>query len=573
MSHFSPTHIFLETERAVVVTGPHFHLLNSLTADLIHSTTRLRDDVQQGLRNSGPIRCIAFDTNLSCIATTGDDKKLKVWKVADNLELLHERMLPKKPTEVAFTADGQTVVISDKFGDVFSYPLNPEPTLAPSSAPTGASKRGSVTSHENPSNGTLILGHASMLTTFLLTPDEQYIITADRDEHIRVSWFPQGYAVERYCLGHEKFVSALHIPSFQHNVLVSGGGDPVLKVWDWMSGKVLADIPVSSVVEPYIQVKAPKRRRGWDDGDGDGDGDNEEQGTKGEKGKGRRSRGKGKGKGKIDFREESANVESSDANTGEEKMPDTNVNEDVPTTTGTPEEVLVFVVHKISSVNRGEHGRFIVFSIFGATALFYTSFPENSSATSTSTVQAVDFGVPVISFSVAHNGDVWASLDAERPGSQNIQSEKLRFVRLLTWAGPTLSESADWDAPLLSSLNATCLVPATSEELKTLDLYSDLSSMPKNVDPEHDPLIRDTLSEAAAFDPEAEGKQLTQRELGRLKKKKALLAKIQEREQQKRGASEGIEAEAGREMKRTKSESEHNDEGGGDVKDVEMDAS
>lgn len=125
----------------------------------------------------------------------------------------------------------------------------------------------------------------------------------------------------------------------------------------------------------------------------------------------------------------------------------------------------------------------------------------------------------------------------------------------------------------MSSLNSACLVPATSEELKTLDLYSHLSSMPKNVDPEHDPLIRDTLSEAAAFDPEAEGKQLTQRELGRLKKKKALLAKIQEREQQKSGASEGIETEAGREIKRTKSESEHNDEGGGDVQDVEMDAS
>ena len=75
---------------------------------------------------------------------------------------------------------------------------------------------------------------------------------------------------------------------------------------------------------------------------------------------------------------------------------------------------------------------------------------------------------------------------------------------------------------------------ATPDDLKTLDLYSDLASMPKNVDPEHDPLIRDTLSEAAAIDPETDGKGLTQRELGRLRKKKALLAKIQEKEQQKR---------------------------------------
>jgi tRNA (guanine-N(7)-)-methyltransferase subunit TRM82 len=51
----------------------------------------------------------------------------------------------------------------------------------------------------------LILGHASPLTTFLLTSDEKYIVTADRDEHIRVSWYPNGYNIEMYCLGHLKY--------------------------------------------------------------------------------------------------------------------------------------------------------------------------------------------------------------------------------------------------------------------------------------------------------------------------------------------------------------------------------
>ena len=115
---------------------------------------------------------------------------------------------------------------------------------------------------------------------------------------------------------------------------------------------------------------------------------------------------------------------------------------------------------------------------------------------------------------------------------------------------------------------------ATPDDLKTLDLYSDLASMPKNVDPEHDPLIRDTLSEAAAFDPETDGKELTQRELGRLRKKKALLAKIQEKEQQKRGASEVVEtqgeAEAGRETKRTRSESGDGEGKDALYEDVEM---
>ena len=49
------------------------------------------------------------------------------------------------------------------------------------------------------------MGHVSLVTTFLLTPDEKFIITADRDEHIRISWYPESFVIERYCLGHMKY--------------------------------------------------------------------------------------------------------------------------------------------------------------------------------------------------------------------------------------------------------------------------------------------------------------------------------------------------------------------------------
>ena len=128
--------------------------------------------------------------------------------------------MPKRPTEIKLTRDGQTILVSDKFGDIFrsalvssvfilsvhlegSYPFQPEELPVPA-VTAGTSKRESLSSHENPSNGTLILGHTSLLTTFVLTDDEKFLISADRDEHIRVSWYPQGYVIERYCLGHEK---------------------------------------------------------------------------------------------------------------------------------------------------------------------------------------------------------------------------------------------------------------------------------------------------------------------------------------------------------------------------------
>lgn len=83
--------------------------------------------------------------------------------------------------------------------------MTPNPDNAPTSRAQD-SGRGALISHENLAGGTLVLGHASLLTSFLLSNDEKYIITADRDEHIRVSWYPQGYVIERYCLGHTKCV-------------------------------------------------------------------------------------------------------------------------------------------------------------------------------------------------------------------------------------------------------------------------------------------------------------------------------------------------------------------------------
>jgi tRNA (guanine-N(7)-)-methyltransferase subunit TRM82 len=63
-----------------------------------------------------------------------------------------------------------------------------------------------LAAHENTSGGTPILGHTSLLTVFVLSPYEEHIINADRDEHIRASWFLQGHTIESFCLEHQKYI-------------------------------------------------------------------------------------------------------------------------------------------------------------------------------------------------------------------------------------------------------------------------------------------------------------------------------------------------------------------------------
>jgi tRNA (guanine-N(7)-)-methyltransferase subunit TRM82 len=98
-----------------------------------------------------------------------------------------------------FSGAGDSTYRLHQLHTLSSYELNPAPQSA-------EEKKAALASHDNPSGGKLILGHTSFLTAFLLSADEKYIITADRDEHVRVSWYPQGYTVEIYCLGHEKQV-------------------------------------------------------------------------------------------------------------------------------------------------------------------------------------------------------------------------------------------------------------------------------------------------------------------------------------------------------------------------------
>ncbi|OLN88750.1 tRNA (guanine-N(7)-)-methyltransferase non-catalytic subunit trm82 [Colletotrichum chlorophyti] len=217
------------------------------------------------------------------LAISGHDKSLWVFEHdgKGQLKELSQRQMPKRPCSVLICPDNQTILSADKFGDVYSLPLIPSEStgqtekvtdkasspVPPNEAPKPFKPEANNFTVHSKSNlralqnqqremhkakrdipkdqptfeHTLQIGHVSMLTALTLASKgtRQYIITADRDEHIRISRFmPHAHIIEGFCLGHANFVSALTLPT--PDLLVSGGGDNELFVWDWEASRVLS---------------------------------------------------------------------------------------------------------------------------------------------------------------------------------------------------------------------------------------------------------------------------------------------------------------------------------------------
>ncbi|KAI6122323.1 WD40-repeat-containing domain protein, partial [Pisolithus croceorrhizus] len=495
MSRYPHSRLFISPVRSVVITGAHIQVLDTSTGDILHSTANFSAQDRDAVNKSGPIRCAAISHDNKYLATAGDDKHLKVWDV-ESLALMSLREMPKKSTGIEFSKDDD-ILVADKFGDVVRYTLRPDLSVTPRMSVDDAS-----TSHENPSGGVLVLGHASVLTCCHLTPDQRFIVTSDRDEHIRVSWYPEGYVIESYCLGHEKYVSAIHIPPSAPASLISGGGDPDLKIWDWMTGRLERSVNVFGAVEPFIMVKVPKRRLKSQNG-GDDDAVIIEKGSGRRKKKTKHKQGALRGGSEDPTADSPAGVSSQDL----------------------AEAETVFVIHKIdSSVSQG--GSHIVFSVVGATALFTFSLVEG---TDEPTIRQFDCGSPIIDFTVASDSLIWILLDVDY-GDEAKRGSTGRLVRVVRWHSDEFREVDN--SPLLQSLNSTCTIPAAPAELKALGLYSDLVSLPKHVDGEPGSQGRGQSELPEGLEGSGTSvsieKSLPKRTLGRLKHKIALKRLLQE---------------------------------------------
>lgn len=222
------------------------------------------------------------------IAITIEDKAVRVFEVSSQgrLKQLTCRSLPKKLCAIALTHDETTILAADKFGDVWGIPLIPssdwQPELSNSTA-EGDDYKPSATELTVHTKGNLealrqqqrlkltrkqkegldfehklLLGHVSLLTDLIVvstsvvnngtSQTKQYIITADRDEHIRISRsIPQTHVIENFCLGHTEFVSKLCVSPWAPGHLVAGNGEPSLRIYAIQTGEQISRCDLLSI--------------------------------------------------------------------------------------------------------------------------------------------------------------------------------------------------------------------------------------------------------------------------------------------------------------------------------------
>lgn len=174
---------------------------------------------------------VAFDG--AHLAVCDDHKTLHLLDTA-SWSVKAAGTLEKAAMSVAWTTDGESVLVGDKFGDIIRFRLPPSTTEV--------------------WRGEVVAGCVSMVTD--LTTNDEFIVMADRDEKIRVLREQEPFVIERFLLEHSEYVAALgwlskrdgdvaSIADTSRALFVSIGGDRRLIVWN-----VNEDEPVQTVTVP-----------------------------------------------------------------------------------------------------------------------------------------------------------------------------------------------------------------------------------------------------------------------------------------------------------------------------------
>ncbi|MES1922014.1 tRNA (guanine-N(7)-)-methyltransferase non-catalytic subunit trm82, variant 2 [Bonamia ostreae] len=106
---------------------------------------------------------------------------------------------------------------------------------------------------ENGQNGVetkFCFGSISPITSISVSPDKKWFAAADKTSRIRISRLDSIQKIESFCFGHQLSPTQL---LFCGDLLVSGGRDNFLIVWDYKKGKLLFKIDFDLIKIDYFE--------------------------------------------------------------------------------------------------------------------------------------------------------------------------------------------------------------------------------------------------------------------------------------------------------------------------------
>lgn len=174
-------------------------------------TTTTDDDEENS--NDLNRNLIKFSPNGEKLAINGQNKQIYIYVPSNETQTKIYWQLQRVITVIkrasALDLTNEYLLIADKSGDVYKTDFFVETNL--------------VLTPED-----CLMGHLSMLLdiAFVRTQEnDEYLLTADRDEKIRLSRYPNAYNIQGYCLGHAEFVSHVKLINSNHILSASGDGE------------------------------------------------------------------------------------------------------------------------------------------------------------------------------------------------------------------------------------------------------------------------------------------------------------------------------------------------------------
>jgi len=179
------------------------------------------------------VSCLSVSPCGRFLAVCDDRKQVCVLSLPD-FSLLNQQNLLRKASCVTFSRGSDCVLLGDKSGDVYSVQVK-------GGAPS------------------LLLGHLSQLLDLAISHAGDLVLTADRDEKIRVSRFPNAYNILNFCLGHTEFVTCLCLVG--EDQILSGSGDGTVRLWNYRDGVELYCQDVTQQVRQDEENKGKQQEK------------------------------------------------------------------------------------------------------------------------------------------------------------------------------------------------------------------------------------------------------------------------------------------------------------------------